>query len=262
MTKLESNRLYDRHMSVVLLSLIVAALNACLLSPLYIQVENNISYEYTVVPIVLEYSILLFDTIYISLLFAVLTFTVYAINKGIVNKYLSLISICSVVCLKHILNLAVSSIIDGHIELSFDIPMTLYSIAIDLIILSIVALIANKKAKKHFAHAKAMTKASKYIKSIEYTEADEIYPFKGFLKIKAHPILLPVFIGAAVTSALLVAQRLYADFVVLGAPTSYFEIIDIVFSYTTDILTGLLSYTVAYFSVSYVFINYKNYITD
>lgn len=262
MIKLKSNRLFDQHMSIIFMSLIVSALNACLLSPLYIQVENNIAYEYTIIPIILEYSILFFDTIYISLLFAALAFTMYAINKGTVNKYLSLISIGFVVFLKHFLNLIVSSIIDGHIEISFDIPMTLYSIAIDLIILLIVAWIAHRKSKKHFIHANAMKKASKYIKTIEYTESDEIYPFKGFLKFKSHPILLPVFIGAAATSALLIVQRLYADFVVLGAPTTYFEIVDIILSYTTDILTGLISYTVSYFAASIIFINYKNQLID
>ena len=48
---------------IYLLSLTVAVLNSCLLSPIYIQIENNITFEYTPLPIILNYVILLFDVL-------------------------------------------------------------------------------------------------------------------------------------------------------------------------------------------------------
>lgn len=241
---------------VYILSLIVATLNSCILSPIYIQIENNITFEYTPLPIILNYVILLFDMIYIALLFSAAAFSVYSIHKGIEKKSNVLILTIIIVVLKHVLNLIASSIIDSYIDVSFDIPMTLYLVLIDLFILLVVAIVANHCSKKHFAHAKSMIKAAKYLESVEYNEIDDVFPFKGFWRFKNHPVLLPAFVGAVISAGLFVIQRLFADFVVLAAPSSFAEIIDIMISYTTDILYGLIAYTVSYFAASYIFLKH------
>lgn len=241
---------------IYLLSLTVAVLNSCLLSPIYIHIENNITFEYTPLPIILNYVILLFDVLYIALLFSAVSYSVYSVHKGMEKKSNTLILTVAIIFLKHILNLIASSIIDSYIDVSFDIPMTLYLIVIDLLILSVVAIIANHYSKKHFAHAKAMAKASKYLESVEYNEIDDVFPFKGFWKFKNHPILMPVFIGSVISAGIFVIQRLFADFVVLGAPSTFAEIIDITISYTTDILYGLIAYAISYFASAYIFLKH------
>jgi hypothetical protein len=100
-----------------------------------------------------------------------------------------------------------------------------------------------------------MMKASKYIDTVDYSEMDDVFPFKGFFKIKRNPVLIPAIAGAIITSLIFIVQRLFADFVVLGAPSTIFELVDIFISYLTDILFGLLSYTVSYFALSYIFLN-------
>ena len=241
---------------IYLLSLIVAVLNSCLLSPIYIQIENNITFEYTPLPIILNYVILLFDVLYISLLFSSVSFSVYSVHKGIGKKINSIIPTIAIVFLKHVLNLTASSIIDSYIDVSFDIPMTLYLIVIDLLMILVVAIVANHYSRKHFAHAKAMVKASKYLEAVEYNEIDDVFPFKGFWKFKSHPVLLPVFIGAVISAGIFVIQRLYADIVVLGAPSTFAEIIDITISYTTDILYGIIAYATSYFASAYIFLKH------
>ena len=241
---------------IYLLSLIVAVLNSCLLSPIYIQIENNITFEYTPLPIILNYVILLFDVLYIALLFSSVSFSVYSVHKGIEKKSSAIIPTIAIVFLKHVLNLTASSIIDSYIDVSFDIPMTLYLIVIDLLMILVVAIVANHYSRKHFAHAKAMAKASKYLEAVEYNEIDDVYPFKGFWKFKNHPVLLPVFIGAVISAGIFVIQRLYADIVVLGAPSTFAEIIDITISYTTDILYGIVAYATSYFASAYIFLKH------
>ncbi len=241
---------------IYLLSLIVAVFNSCLLSPIYIQIENNITFEYTPLPIILNYVILLFDVLYIALLFSSVSFSVYSVHKGIGKKSSAIIPTIAIVFLKHVLNLAASSIIDSYIDVSFDIPMTLYLIVIDLLMILVVAIVANHYSRKHFAHAKAMAKASKYLEAVEYNEIDDVFPFKGFWKFKSHPVLLPVFIGAVISAGLFVIQRLYADIVVLGAPSTFAEIIDITISYTTDILYGIIAYATSYFASAYIFLKH------
>lgn len=254
MKRQNTNIMRSSHFPIYMLSLIVAAINSCVLSPIYIQIENNITFEYTPLPIILNYVILIFDVLYISLLFAALTYSVYAIHKGTESKKNTVVIVTAIVILKHILNLAVSSIIDSYIDITFDIPMTLYLILIDLLLLAVVAIIANQKCRKHFSHARAMLKASKYLQTVEYNEMEDIFPFKGFFKIQ-HTILMPIFIGSVISAGLFVIQRLFADLVVLAAPSSFFEVGDIIISYATDILFGLISYTVSYFAVSFIFLN-------
>lgn len=246
------------HIIIYFLSLFIAILNACALSPIYVQIETNIAFEYTVLPLVLNYLILIFDTLYISFLVAALAFSVYEIHSGKSNKKATIIYVISIVFLKHVLNLVVSSVIDGFIDYSFDIPMTLYSILTDLLILSVIALISNHICKKHFAHVKAMLKASKYLDAVDYDEMEDVFPFKGFFKIKKNPVLIPAFTAAIITSLIFIVQRLFADFVVLGAPSTLFELLDILLSYIGDILFGLLAYTSSYFALYYIFLNKQN----
>lgn len=244
-------------LAIILLSLLVAVLNSCVLSPIYVQIESDIAFEYTILPIVLNYAVLLFDTLYISFLVAALAYSVYGIHIGTESKK-GTYDVIAVVLLKHVLNLTVSSIIDGYIDVPFDVPMTIYTIIIDLLLLTVVAIVANHLCKRHLQHVKKMQKASKYLAAVEYDEMQDVYPFKGFFKFKNNPVLAPAFVGAAITVILFVTQRLFADFVVLGAPSSFIEIIDIFVSYIGDFLFGLISYTASYFALSYILLNLNN----
>ena len=258
MTKKHSPLSIPQHFPILLLSLLVAILNSCVLSPVYVQIESNIAYEYTILPVVLNYAVLVFDTLYISFLVAALSYSVFGIYKGCVNKKDTYLYVIIIVLLKHTLNLLVSSVIDGYIDVAFDIPMTIYSVVVDLLILSVIALIANHICKKHFAHVRAMLKAAKYLDTVDYNENEDVFPFKGFLKIKKNPVLIPAFAGAIITSLLFIIQRLFADIVVLGAPSTIFELIDIFVSYIIDILFGLLAYSASYFALYYIFLKNQN----
>lgn len=242
------------HIHILLLSVLIIVLTSCLMSPIYTQIENDVTFMYTVLPIILNYVILLFETIYLSLLYAVVSYVVYSIHKGQETKTGNIVYIISIVVLKHVLNLAVSSIIDSYIDVTFDIPVTILLLLADILTLAIVWLVSNHKCKKHFTHAKKMQKASKYLNTVEYNEQATIYPFKGFFNLK-NPILFPIFIGSLISVSALIIQRLYADFIVLGAPASFYEVIEIILAYLIDILLGLAGYTAAYFASSYIFIS-------
>lgn len=244
------------HLPILFLSALLAILTSCVLSPIYTQIENDVTFMYTVLPIILNYVIIIFETTYLALLFAVVSHAVYSINKGSERKTNNIIYIVAVVVLKHTLNLAVSSIIDSYIDVTFDIPVTIMLLLADILTLSIVWVVANHKCKKHFSHAKKMQKASKYLNTVEYNELSTVYPFKGFFNIK-NPILFPVFVGTLISVSVLIIQRLYADIVVLGAPASIYEVLEIIISYIIDILIGLTGYAAAYFASSYIFLRYN-----
>jgi hypothetical protein len=212
---------------------------------------------YTVLPIVIDYVIIIFDIIYISLLFAIISCGTYFYLKGEDSKFTAFNLSVAVVVLKHILNLTVSSIVDNYIDVTFDIPLTLILILADVLLLLIVRRISDNKSKKHFAHSKRMSKASKYLDNVIYDEVAEIYPFGSVLNIK-NTIIYPIFVGVIISVAVLILQRLFADFVVLGAPSSFIEVIEIIISYVSDFILGIIGYISAYYAAVYVFIKKYN----
>ncbi len=253
MNNTKQNTIILPHLPILIIALILAVLTSCILSPVYTQIDNDITLMHTVLPTILDALIILFESLYIALLCAVATYSVYGIRKGTESLSLSIISVVSVIFLKHALNLTVSTIIDGYIDVIFDIPVTLMLFAADLLLVAVVALVADNKFKKHFSHAKKIAKAAKHLNTVEYSELGAIYPFEGFLNLK-NAMLVPIFTGAVISTSMLILQRLYADIIVIGAPQSIYEIIEIVVFYTFDILVGLASYTASYFAAKFIFI--------
>ncbi len=249
--------IYPDYIPMLVMALITAIISSCILSPIYTQISSDIVLMYTVLPIVVDYLIIIFDMIYISILFAVISCSTYNYFKNEENKNLGFMLACAVVFLKHVLNLTVSSIIDSYIDVTFDIPLTLILILLDVISLIIVKALSLKRCKKHFNHAKRMQKAAKYLENVVYDENTEIYPFGSLLNTK-NPIIFPIFVGVIITVSVLILQRLYADFVMIGLPSSFYEVAEIVISYISDILLGIVGYVAAYYAAVYVFIKKSN----
>lgn len=252
-----TNNFSPAYLPMLIISLVTAVISSCILSPIYTQICSDVVLMYTVLPIIVDYLIIVFDMIYISLLFAIISCSAYFYLKEEEGKYFGFLLAGAIIVLKHILNLTVSSIIDNYIDIIFDIPLTLILIIIDIVALLIVRVIAIKKSKRHLSHAKRMQKAAKYLDNVIYDESNEIYPFGSILNIK-NPIVFPIFIGVAVTVSVLILQRLYADFVMLGLPSSFYEVVEIVISYISDILLGIIGYIAAYYAAVYTFIKRTN----
>lgn len=254
MTKEIKSKNLPPYYLILILSALIVILVSCVLSPLYMQIKNDVILMYSVLPIVLEISVILFECIYIALLFAIASCSVYFYHKNANSSKVPFILISALVVFKHVLNLAVSSFVDGYIDTSFDISVTVISIFIDLLQIFFVVLLSNFKCKKHFDYARKMLKASKYLETVEYDETLDVYPFKKFIDLN-NVILKPIFLGALIATLILVLQRIYADFIVLGTLQTSFELLDIILSYLTDIFMGALLYVAAYFSAAYILIN-------
>ena len=222
------------YIPILIMSALIVILVSCVLSPLYMQIRNDVTLMYTILPSAIEYLIIVLECCYIALLFSVVSCSVYFSKKSIGSFRISMIICISLIFFKHILNLAVSSIIDGYIDLSFDIPVTLISAIIDTLQVTIVAFFANYKCSAHFERARKMQKATKYLNAIEFDEFAEVYPFGKFYNLK-NIILYPIFIGSIVSSLILIFQRIYADIIVLGSLQSSFELVDLVLSYSSDL---------------------------
>lgn len=240
------------HLPIMLISLMISIIASCVLSPLYMQARNDITVMYTLIPIFLEYAIILFEAVYIALLFSVTVYCVYGVMNGTESNLISIILVIGVVFLKHVLNLAVSSIIDGYIDVSFDITATVMQCLADVLLLLIVAWVARNKWRIHFDHAQKLQKASKYISSVGYNEFDDIFPLGGLFNLKSN-VVFPIFVGSAITLAILIVQRLGAD-IAIGLPTSWLEIFEIILSYLGDAFLALVGHVAAYFAAYFIFL--------
>lgn len=237
---------------MLIISLITAVISSCVLSPMYTQICSDVTLMYTVLPIVIDYLIIVFDIIYISLIFAIISCSAYAYMKGEERKFNGLLLSGAVIILKHILNLTVSSIIDNYIDVTFDIPLTIILIAADLVTIIIVRIIAVKRSARHLAHAKKMEKAAKYLDNVIYDQNADIFPFGSLFNIR-NAVLFPIFVGIVLSVSVLIIQRLFADFVVIGLPSSFYEVMEIIISYISDIVLGIIGYVAAYYAAVYTF---------
>ena len=249
--------IYPDYTPMMAMALITAIISSCILSPIYTQISSDIVLMYSFLPIVVDYLIVIFDMVYISILFAVISCSAYNHLKNDESKNLGFMLACAVVFLKHILNLTVSSIIDGYIDITFDIPLTVILILLDIVSVVIVRSLAFKRCKKHLNHAKRMQKAAKYLENVVYDENTDIYPFGSLLNTK-NPIIFPIFVGVIITVSILILQRLYADFVMIGMPSSFYEVLEIIISYISDVILGVIGYIAAYYAAVYIFIKKTN----
>ncbi len=245
------------HLPIYIISLLLIVLTSCILSPIYMQVGNDIVFMYTVLPIILNYAILLFETMYLALIFAGVAYSAYAINNGTEKKIPNIVYPLSLVFIKHALNLLVSSIIDSYIDVTFDLPVTIMLMCVDALIIAVVWIIANQKSKLHFARVKKIMKAAKYLDTVDYDDSLDIFPFGGFFNLK-NPIIIAVISGAIIATGSMILQRLYADIFVLGAPSSFFEVTEMFIAYILDILLGLAGYATSYFAATYIFLREDN----
>lgn len=241
------------HIPIYIISLLLVVLNSCILSPIYMQVGNDVVYMYTVLPIILNYAILLFETMYLALIFAGVAYSAYAINDGTEKKIPNIVYPLALVFIKHALNLLVSSIIDSYIDVTFDLPVTIMLMCVDALIIAVVWIIANRNSKLHFARVKKIMKAAKYLDTVDYDESLEIFPFGGFLNLR-NPIIIAIISGAIITTCSMILQRLYADIFVLGAPGTFFEVAEMFIAYIMDILLGLAGYATSYYAATYIFL--------
>lgn len=248
----KTKSIFSLQFPIYLISLLLIILTSCVLSPIYMQVGNDVVFMYTIVPIVLNYAILLFETMYLALVLACVSHSVYAINKGTAKTVPSIVYPLALVFIKHTLNLLVSSIIDSYIDVTFDLPVTIMLMGIDALIIALVWVVADRKFKRHCEREKKLLKASKYLDTVDIDESIAIYPFRGFFNFK-NPVIIAIFTGAAIITASMLMQRVYADLFILGAPETVFEIGEIVLSYLFDILLGFAGYATSYFAASYIF---------
>jgi hypothetical protein len=189
---------------------------------------------------------------YIALIFSGVSYSAYAINKGTEKALPNILYPLLIIFLKHTLNLLISSLIDNYIDISFDLPVTFMLMIVDILIVALVWILADRKAKLHFVKLRKLVKASKHLAG-EYDKNINVFPFNGFFNIK-NPMLASVFFGALITTSSMILQRAYADIFVLGVPSSFFEIAEMIVSYLLDLLIGLAGYATSYFALSYVFL--------
>lgn len=246
-----------KHWLILISAFLCILLYTCVIAPAYISTVKDVVYVNSVLPLVLSILKTLFETLISAILIA---FTVYSIYIENTHKYKgeqALIPFYGfwasaiLILIQYILN-AISSLISGELTEISDVFgfSALFTPLVDIIIILVVALIANSMSKTHFIRAHQLRKASKYVPGSLYNERTDVYPFGSFISLK-NIILRPVFIGSLIMVSLLLVQRIITD-IGLGAPTKISEVNEMVFYYLFDIMQGVVAYTASYFTVSFL----------
>ncbi len=249
------SRSYDK--SVIRAFILLAIATLCIVlctfvfAPLEMSTVTNILYKDSPLPALFYYLRKILETIYLFLLFSLVSFSEYFwhSNKSRRNAFLALAG--SVACLRWILNFIASAIFSGVVNFLKELGVTIAYALLDIALISVVYIIATVLCRKHYERAETLKRAKRRLSGIEYDERAEVYPFNSFLS-STNPVLFPLLIGSALYTVFLIISRIYYDFS-FGTPDGVAEVFSIIFGYTGDILTGALCYVLCYFSAIFLF---------
>ena len=123
-------------------------LNGAVIAPIYISVSNDISFDGTLVPILLEYTIEIIELVAVSIAYAFVAFGVF--NFGSRNFSGGVLVFIGLTLYKYALNMIVDWYMGGSIPTSWllDLTNAVSYTALEAIQLLIVWLIINHFAKK------------------------------------------------------------------------------------------------------------------
>ncbi len=223
---------------VSIVPLAAALLSACIVSPIYTQISADVTFAGSLLPDVLNYTILFLDIIFAAAQYSSLILSFILFHDTALRRIVRVICVTEIV-VRCLLNLLASVIIDGADFVS-GIPVTLFYSVIETLQLYITVFIASQicgEATKRFS---LLSTAAKRIGSQEYDWVRQIYPYQGAFK-KSNPLQKAGLLTSVIFSALLVLSRLIYDFS-YGAPESTAEILQMIVGYASDIIAGILVY--------------------
>ena len=241
----------SRVVLLLLVSLLCALLCTCVFAPLEISTVTNILYKDSPIPALFYYARKLFEIIHILLLFAIVAFAEYFFYNNRVKRITFPLFAALIIIIKWTFNFIATAIFEGIANPGEEIAITFIYAFLDVALLAVIYISAHFLSSKHYAHAAELEKAQRRLGIADFNERRTVYPFASLLP-KKNPVTLPIFIGMSVYTASLVVSRIIYD-ISFGFSGEASDIVDIVFGYTSDLLTGIIGYVFCYFLLIFLF---------
>ena len=241
----------SRVVLLLLVSLLCALLCTCVFAPLEISTVTNILYKDSPIPALFYYARKLFEIIHILLLFAIVSFAEYFFYNDRVKRITPSLCAVLIVIIKWTFNFIATAVFEGISNPGAEIAVTVIYALLDVALLAVIYISAHFICSKHYSHAAELQKAQRRLGQSDFNERRTVYPFSSLLP-KKNPVTLPVFIGMSVYTASLVVSRIIYD-ISFGFSGEVSDIVDIIFGYTSDLLTGIIGYAFCYFLLIFLF---------
>ncbi len=227
-------------LTLLISSAVFLVLSSLILTPLYIYTCSDVVYLKTVLPEILEIIIDIVDVAAYAVCFATI---IYSIFKFSFKKSTGLIFIyCGYVFLKYLVNLVISSVVDGVFSPSDIIYVVIY-FALDIIIFSIILLISNIFLRRYYERRATVEKANNTLGKKTDSVYDELFAVKKFFSPK-NPLQCAALVTGMILSAAKLLSRIRYD-IFYGAPTSLADGMWMLTYYVSDILIALIVYAIS-----------------
>lgn len=221
------------------------------LLPLSTKFNSNIVYADTLLPAIMEFIYTIVELLAVSFGYASIVYIVYRFGLAKCRKVFDIILIASLY--KYVANTVVSWFDGGFYsdELLTDILNMIIYTALDVLQALIVGFAAYKIIGK-FDSGYTVAKKSAEKLDGKYPERDtKVYPFSGLFNFK-NPLIKSALAGGILIATVKILMRLWYDIIYTfyhGLPSSFSEVLYIIFNYVFDCVSGALCYFVIVFTV-------------
>lgn len=218
--------------------LAAAILSSCFVSPIYIQISNDILYADSILPDIMGYAVNLLDIIFASAQYAAVIISFLLFPAASYRRAVRLICVGATITYR-VLNQAVDSITDGSDFLA-ELNVMLVYIVLETLEFYAVVFVSSLFCREAVKRFSMLRTASRRLGDLSYDWTTEILPYHGIVS-KNDPVQMTAMISAAIFMFLKIVSRLIYD-INYGAPDNASQIIQMIIGYTSDVIGGILIY--------------------
>jgi len=228
--------------TLLLFCLLPILLNALCLVPLYAIISANVSY--TVLSQVLDYVLDVFDIIAFAVPYALMIFSVLLLTRKQARSVMIfyIFAFAARIPCRLIMNVFLYKTLGSATDIIIDVIYLLVYYIFEVLQLFIVYWFATTDSSRYLLHISNLKKSKKQKKGMG-PEIKHVIPFAKFLDWY-NPLQRSALKMGILIYAVKICTRILND-IIIGAPTSFGEVLVMIAYYLSDILYGLVAYIIA-----------------
>lgn len=230
-------------------------LDTLLITPIYVNLENNIAFSGSFLTMAVYYTKDLLGVVTFSVAYAMIIFSVLLLSKKQARLVVILYTLIYFVQipLKLIMNIVIYGSLGSIDDITLDIMYLLFYFILYILQLLVVWLFATTDTNRYLRYVTFIKyKNGKKGKqsALSDNELPPVLPLTKFFN-KYNPLQRSAFKMALLVFAMKLLSRIAND-IAYGAPTSFGEVLIMIIYYLSDLLYGLAAYVVALIVFSFL----------
>lgn len=248
-------------LTLLLLCLLPILLDTIVITPLYVNLENDVAFSSSFLPTTVYYCREIIELLSFLVAYSIIIFAMFFTSKAQVKAVMLFYTLVHIakIPLKLVMNIFIYGSLGSVEEIMIDlIYLTVYFL-LDMLQLLSVYLFTARESNRYFKHIAFMTVKCKK-RNAEHAKVN--YPTITLNISKFYSKYNPLQRSALKMSILILAIKLLSRLlndIAYGLPISFGEVMVMLLYYLSDILYGLAAYVTALllFSCFYEKLNYK-----